>query len=79
MRRTKEWWRRLDKWERAELVALERADSRVGSGGSAYLPDDCSECGHCSTPHLGYGLCPLCSSRLEQLIQKANGELIRRE
>ena len=69
MRRTREWWAQLNQWERSELVALERADKYGGR--SAYLPDDCSECGNCSTPHLGYGLCPLCSRRLEWLIQKA--------
>ena len=72
MRRTKEWWARLDKYERSELVSLERAE---GYGGrSAYIPDDCSECGYCSTPHLGSGLCPLCLKRLIELIAKADGK-----
>jgi len=74
MKRTKEWWARLTARERSELVMLERDDSQSGGWGrSPYLPDDCSECGHCSTPHSGYGLCPLCSRRLNNLIRKASG------
>jgi len=72
MRRTKEWWARLTKSERSELVMLERLEARGGGGGSSYLPDDCSECSNCSTPHLGYGLCPRCFNRLENLIAKAD-------
>ena len=75
MKRTKEWWARLTKTERSTLVYLERIESRGGGGGSSYLPDDCSECPNCSTPHLGYGLCPRCSKRLHTLLQKANDGL----
>jgi len=75
MKRTKEWWARLTKTERSTLVYLERIESRGGGGGSSYLPDDCSECPNCSTPHLGYGLCPLCSKRMHALLRKANGGL----
>jgi len=70
MRRTRAWWASLNRRERVELVALERDDKR--SGRSPYLPYDCSECWHCGTPHLGSGLCPLCSDRLDSLIAKAN-------
>ena len=73
MKRTKEWWARLIKAERSELVYLERVEARGGGGRSSYLPDDCSECPNCSTPHLGYGLCPLCLERLGNLVQKASG------
>lgn len=75
MKRTKEWWARLTKAERSELVYLERTESRGGGGRSSYLPDDCSECPNCSTPHVGYGLCPSCSKRLHALLWKANGGL----
>jgi len=71
MKRTKEWWARLTKQERSELVMLERAQG--WSERSAYIPDDCSECGYCSTPSLSSGLCPLCYDRLEYLIRKASG------
>ena len=72
MKRTKEWWSRLSKEERIELYHLEHSrSSRFGAGG--YIPDDCCECGYCSTPHLGTGLCQLCQNRLDQLVEKANG------
>ena len=70
MKRTKDWWYRLSKVERIELVALERAANK--SFGSSYLPDDCCECGYCSTPHLSSGLCGICLNRLEKLIRKAD-------
>lgn len=70
MKRTKTWWARLTPEERSELVYLERADKYGGR--SSFLPDDCSECGGCSMPHLGSGLCSLCSKRLEELIRKAD-------
>lgn len=70
MRRTKEWWAWLDRYERAELVFLEREQHH--SYRSGYLPDDCSECGGCSSPTISGGLCTQCGNRLEQLIAKAN-------
>lgn len=73
MRRTKQWWSSLTKDERSELVGLERSERY--SGRSAYIPDDCSECGSCGTPHLGHGLCPLCTIRLYELTQKANNSI----
>jgi len=73
MKRTKEWWARLTKTERSELVTLQTADSRNGGYHSLYIPDDCTECPHCGMPHLGAGLCPVCSGRLENLIAKADG------
>ena len=71
MKRTREWWARLTERERSELVMLERADKY--SSRSAYIPEDCSECGYCSTPSLSSGLCPRCSNRFEYLIRKASG------
>jgi len=70
VKRTRHWWSGLTEQERAELVHLERAANRGGR--SAYYPDDCSGCGSCGTPHLGWGLCPLCSNRLAEIISKAD-------
>ena len=73
MKRTKEWWNCLTKEERSRLVYLERAEKQSGwYGGGGYLPDDCCECGACSTPHLGTGLCPSCLQELLNLINKAD-------
>lgn len=71
MKRTKEWWGRLTSDERSELVNLERADN--ASYRDSRIPDDCTECGYCSTPHTGSGLCPLCNKRLCELYRKAEG------
>ena len=70
MRRTKNWWAKLTKPERYELISLEASNKYSGS--CSYIPDDCCECGYCSTPHLGNRLCPLCDARLNSLITKAN-------
>lgn len=69
MRRNKAWWGRLNSQERSELVWLEQGANRGGR--SSMIPDDCSECGSCGSPHLGYSLCPLCSRRWRSLITKA--------
>jgi len=74
MRRTKAWWAKLDRWERSDLVGMERADSS-GYGAGGWIPDDCCECGWCSTPHLGSGLCSLCLNELMRIIQKANAAM----
>lgn len=68
MRRTREWWARLEPEERSELVWLERAQSHSTS----YYPDDCVECGGCGCPSR-MGLCRDCDARLEELLAKANG------
>jgi len=71
MKRTKEWWARLDKHERSHLVYLER--HAVGSGyGNGYLPDDCSECPACGTPVLGTGWCHNCYLAWKSYVDKAN-------
>ena len=72
MKRTKEWWARLTKEERSELYWLEYGNRH--SHYSSYYPDDCVECGSCGCPSLGTGLCNQCSSRLNELLKKANGE-----
>lgn len=74
MRRTKEWWAVLTAEERNELVYLERAKKHCGGLGG-YLPDDCGECGYCSQPCLGGGLCPPCLHRLIFLVGKADNAL----
>lgn len=77
MRRTKEWWGRLTKGERIRLVYLERSENQSGSyGGGGYLPDDCCECGSCSTPHLGMGLCQSCRNEMMKIITKGNNNII---
>lgn len=71
MKRDKEWWQNLSPQERSHLVQLERANCH-NYGGGDYLPDGMSECGYCSNPHSGYGICPYCNNDLENLINKAN-------
>lgn len=75
MKRTKEWWARLTEEERILLVALEDGEEHSGGGGGWY-PDDCGECGYCSSPSFGGGLCNPCSKTLDRLLAKANGEVI---
>ncbi len=59
-RRTKEWWDALGN-EKGFVWYFERhADKGVGSD---YLPDDCTECGSCGLPTLGYGPCRYCLDR----------------
>jgi predicted Zn-ribbon and HTH transcriptional regulator len=74
MKRTKAWWGCLSVEERKRLVFLEHADKSLSSGYSAggMIPDDCCECGACSQPHLGSGLCPTCLHELIKLIEKAD-------
>lgn len=71
MRRDKAWWAGLDKGERIRLIWLERGASELG-GGSAYLPEGYSDCGFCSTPTSGGGLCKDCRNDLMVLIAKAD-------
>jgi len=74
MKRNKNWWSHLTKEERSTLVYLERSANMCGSMGG-YLPDDCSSCSACGNPMFGSGgLCPWCSSELDELIRKADGE-----
>ena len=75
MKRTKGWWAALTFGERSELHWLEVHSSKwttFRSDRAGLIPDDCSECGNCSTPHAGIGLCPVCSDRLDFLINKAD-------
>lgn len=72
MRRSSEWWHRLDKYERRRLVELERSGSGP-YGGGGYLPEDCTECQGCGQPQLGAGLCRHCRREIDRLIAKANG------
>ena len=70
MKRTKEWWDRLEPWERSNLVYFERYADRGGP--SAYYPDDCSECGVCGLPCFGYGPCKSCLDEAIRIIKKAD-------
>ena len=74
MRRTKEWWHRLSKPERAQLVYLEGSSSWSYCTGGGSQPDDCPECDGCGQPQLGSGLCSNCSKELQNLIDKADGK-----
>lgn len=73
MKRTKEWWAALTREQRSRLVFLERNKKCSGRyGGGGYLPDDCCECGACSTPHTGTGLCPYCVRERCELVAAAD-------
>jgi hypothetical protein len=72
MKRTKDWWSRLTKEQRSKLYYLERASNNLGKG-SYYLPDNCSECGHCGNPVLGGSLCNDCLDELLKLYKIADG------
>jgi hypothetical protein len=72
MRRTKEWWARLTKEERAHLVYLEKNQNKLATG-SAYLPEGVGECPACGQLSR-FGLCDYCSGCLEKYIKKASGE-----
>ncbi len=62
-------WNNLTKDERAEYMRLQMSPS--GSyDRSGYLPDDCGECGACSTPTLGAGWCGNCYARFKELRNK---------
>lgn len=74
MRRSKEFWEHLSETERSELIMLERGDKVYGRG-SGYLPEGYSECGSCSTPTSGGGLCSPCLDRLVTLIEKAENKI----
>ena len=78
MRRTKEWWQTLTKYERRRLVKLEHSSSGP-YGGGGYLPDDCSECNGCEQPQLGYGLCIHCLHEIGDIVTKANIAILEME
>ena len=77
MRRDREWWNNLTREERSELVYIERNINRGGR--SAYLPDDCSECGICGSPTLGWGPCMNCLNEYDKLLKKANKKQSHKE
>jgi hypothetical protein len=66
-------WNNLTAEERAEYMRLQM--SKQSYGRSAYLPDDCSECGACGQPTMGYGWCSGCLARYAQLRKKLMGGL----
>ena len=75
MKRTKAWWRRLNKVERSYLVLFERLSAHPPPlGGGGYLPDDCGECPLCGNPALGGGACRECGNQYDQILAKANQE-----
>ncbi|KKK58711.1 hypothetical protein LCGC14_3041670 [marine sediment metagenome] len=70
---TKENMARLKPNERRELMQLQMS-SPYGSR-SAYLPDDCGECGACGDTCLGSGWCQSCYKRYEHLMDKLLDEV----
>jgi hypothetical protein len=71
MKRSKEWWGRLNEDERATLVYMEQVKNKIYH--SAYIPDDCCECPVCSVPHMGWGLCTACNKTYLRILNKACG------
>ncbi len=70
MKRDKLWWAGLSKEEQFELMSLQMSK---GFGGSRFnLPEGYRTCDYCSNPTLGGGMCPLCSNRHSELVEKAN-------
>ena len=67
MRRTKEWWARLTKEERARFRTLEGA--RIGNQFFDY-----GLCPTCPRGIVKKALCPSCLDELAALIRKASGE-----
>ena len=73
MKRTAEWWSRMSKRERSELVKLEKG--QYMGGVSWKIPCSCSICLGCDTAHSKIGgLCPSCTNRLNQLIALADSD-----
>lgn len=70
---TKENFTRLTPDERRELMWLQM--SPAYGGRSAYLPDDCGECGACGDTCLGSSWCPRCYERYGYLMDKMTGVL----
>lgn len=68
---TKLNWGNLNKEERRRYMQLQM--SRQSYGRSAYLPDDCYECGACGYPTLGYGWCQFCLNEFTVLRNKLLG------
>ena len=69
------YWTNLTKKERSRYMYLQTAPSN-SYGGGGYLPDDCSECGACSQPTLGSGLCHNCYTEWQALRDKLTGKAL---
>lgn len=78
MKRTKAWWRRLNKTERIQLVALEKAANRFPFSQDPNLPDGYGECGMCSMPTSGT-LCNNCCALLDWILDKAEGKKVQND
>lgn len=72
MKRTKEWWGRLSKDERKELVYLEKTNKKTEKLISNY-PPDVYECPACGNPTIFNDLCGSCWFTYDTLMRKANG------
>lgn len=75
MRRTREFWARLEPDERSLLVLMDRSRPYGSMGGGGYLPDDCSECTFCGQPMFGGGRwCSYCGNRYDAIVRKGEGQ-----
>lgn len=72
MKRTKEWWARLNESERKHLVRLEKCQNCDRY--RAYHPYNAGECPACGQLD-SFGLCNYCSEQLRHYIAKGNGEV----
>jgi len=70
MRRTKEWWNKLNESERHYIWWYERLQSK--NRRSSYLPVDTSVCSICGNPTLGISPCSECMREYYKIIDKAN-------
>jgi len=69
MKRIKEWWSNLKKWERNYVVYYEKMQNQCFR--SSYYPDDCYMCSMCGAPTLS-NICTECDKEYEKIIDKAN-------
>lgn len=72
MKRTKEWWGRLSKCEKKELIYLEKADKKGGYKNDSF-PPNMYECPACSQPTTFYNLCIKCWAKHTVLVKRGNG------
>ena len=69
-KRTKEWWGRLTKEERSDLVKLERANHQPVV---EYFGDGSAQCPGCGNLTIPGCFCAHCVQKYGYLIAKANG------
>ena len=70
-------WTNLSQEERHRYMQLQMSPKSYGR--SDYLPDDCSVCGACGCPTLGYGWCQFCLNEYHQLRNKLEGKIVAQQ